>query len=139
MTAKYTPGPWFVALSDNATPAVLTKEVGLGFTRYMDFEEYADDLICWMPAEITKSFNSYKNARLISAAPDMVQALWYAGYLLYSIATEDNSRWTDEATDAVNLIKHVLKKADVLPYKPAGAVSPTSPAPAAKSTEGDSA
>lgn len=70
---QHTPGPWFLAYSDNATPHILTKD--MRFTHHYDDDEVRDALVCIMPAEITKSFNSIANARLIAAAPELLDAL----------------------------------------------------------------
>lgn len=66
---RWTPGPWYLRLSDNATPHIehgdcLFDEVGELRNR-----------ICVMPAEITQSYNSLANGRLIAAAPELFEAL----------------------------------------------------------------
>lgn len=68
--SKHTPGPWHVILSDNATPHV-THEHGYNFTDISD----VSSRVCVMPAEITYSYNSLANARLIAAAPELLEAL----------------------------------------------------------------
>lgn len=79
MTTKTarTPGPWFVAMSDNATPHILTKD--LGFTHHCDRDEVLAALVCYMPAEIMQSFNSAANAAFIVRAANshdtLVEAL----------------------------------------------------------------
>lgn len=67
---KHTPGPWHVILSDNATPHV-THEHGSDFTDISD----VSSRVCVMPAEITYGYNSLANARLIAAAPELLEAL----------------------------------------------------------------
>jgi hypothetical protein len=64
---KHTPGPWFLRLSDNGTPLIEFGPVwAKGSLSYR---------ICAMPAEIMQPLNSYANARLIAAAPDLLDAL----------------------------------------------------------------
>ena len=67
---KFTPGPWQVKMSNNATPYIMHKQ---GFDR-TDIEEVSS-IVCIMPAEIRESFNSLANANLIAAAPDMFDTL----------------------------------------------------------------
>jgi len=61
LIARATAGPLCVSLSDNATPHI-----------YANGGEWRDgpsgDLICVMPAEISKSYNSFNNATFIAAA-----------------------------------------------------------------------
>ena len=64
---KHTPGPWTIHGSDNATPHVMRD----GAADIHDLNK----LICAMPAEISQSFNSWANARLIAAAPELLAAL----------------------------------------------------------------
>lgn len=78
MTTKaHTPTPWFVAMSDNATPHILTKD--MGFTHHYDRDEVLAALVCYMPAEIMQSFNSVANAehivRCVNSHDDLVAAL----------------------------------------------------------------
>ncbi len=66
---KHTPGPWYMRLSDNATPHIehgdcLRGEIGMLKNR-----------VCVMPSEIMHDYNSLANARLIAAAPEMLEAL----------------------------------------------------------------
>lgn len=68
--SKHTKGPWHVVLSDNATPHIM-HENGHDFT---DISEISS-CVCVMPAEITYSYNSLANARLIAAAPELLEAL----------------------------------------------------------------
>lgn len=70
---KHTEGPWHVALSDNATPHIVAKD--LGFIHHWEPREVDDVLVCVMPAEIMKSYNSRANALLIAAAPDLLLAV----------------------------------------------------------------
>lgn len=64
---KHTPGPWQIIGSDNATPHIMTHEAAGILDR--------EFLVCAMPAEISHSYNSWANARLIAAAPDLLEAL----------------------------------------------------------------
>lgn len=66
---KHTPGPWEMLLSDNATPFILH-----GKDAHLYDIDDLDRLVCVMPAEIMKDFNSFANARLIAAAPDLLEA-----------------------------------------------------------------
>lgn len=68
--SKHTPGPWKVVLSDNATPHVQHIH-GVDWTYVCDLSSR----VCVMPAEITSSYNSLANARLIAAAPELLEAL----------------------------------------------------------------
>lgn len=67
---KHTPGPWHVVMSDNATPFI-QHECGDDWTDIDD----RTSRVCHMPAEIMESFNSLNNARLIAAAPELLEAL----------------------------------------------------------------
>jgi hypothetical protein len=66
---KHTPGPWGMRLSDNATPFIHHGKDALLY----DIDD-PDHLVCVMPAEITRGFNSFANARLIAAAPELLEA-----------------------------------------------------------------
>lgn len=68
--SKHTPGPWTMRLSDNATPFILH-----GGNAYLYDIDDLDHLICVMPAKIMRDFNSFANAKLIAAAPEMLDAL----------------------------------------------------------------
>ena len=65
--SKHTKGPWHVVLSDNATPFI-QNECGDDWTDIND----RSSRICHMPAEIMEDFNSMNNARLIAAAPELL-------------------------------------------------------------------
>jgi len=67
---KATPGPWRISLSDNATPHICCNNGS-----WDDFVD-EDTLVCTMPAEIMKAYNSLANAHLIAAAPDLYEALY---------------------------------------------------------------
>lgn len=70
--SAHTPGPWAMRLSDNATPYITHGKCADGS------EPGLDDLanrICVMPAEISQSYNSFANARLIAAVPELLEAL----------------------------------------------------------------
>jgi hypothetical protein len=69
MSAQHTPGPWHLRLSNNATPHIEHGDC------FRDEVGELDNRICVMPAEIVQSFNSFANARLIAAAPDLLEAL----------------------------------------------------------------
>lgn len=56
---KHTNQQLKIMMSDNATPHIMT-------TRALDIDDL-DNLICWMPAEITRKFNSLANARRLVA------------------------------------------------------------------------
>ena len=68
--SKHTPGPWHVVMSDNATPFI-QHENGHDWTDIDD----RTSRVCHMPAEIVENFNSLNNARLIAAAPELLEAL----------------------------------------------------------------
>jgi hypothetical protein len=65
---RHTRGPWHLIMSDNATPHI-THEGG----DHTDIDDLSAR-VCIMPAEIMQSFNSLANARLISAAPELLHA-----------------------------------------------------------------
>jgi len=65
---SHTPGPWHVVGSDNATPHIMHEG---GKDRY-DIDDHTS-IVCVMPAEILHSYNSWANARLIAAAPDLLE------------------------------------------------------------------
>lgn len=72
-TAVHTPGPWHVVVSDNGTPHI-QHEQGDDWTDINDL----GSRVCVMPAEIMQSFNAFANARLIAAAPDLLEfAQWF--------------------------------------------------------------
>lgn len=68
--SKHTPGPWEMRLSDNATPFIQH-----GKDAYLHDIDDPDHLVCVMPAKITRDFNSFANAYLIAAAPELLEAL----------------------------------------------------------------
>lgn len=72
MDTKHTPGPWSLRLSDNATPYITHGKCAHGYEP--DLNDLANR-ICVMPAEISTSYNSYANARLIAAAPELLAVL----------------------------------------------------------------
>lgn len=67
--AKHTPGPWHLRLSDNATPHIEHGDC------HLDEVGELANRVCVMPAEIDRSYNSFANARLIAAAPELLDAL----------------------------------------------------------------
>ncbi len=69
---KFTPGPWHLRLSDNATPHIEHGDC------LLDDVGELKNRICVMPSEIVQSFNSFANARLIAAAPELLEALEWA-------------------------------------------------------------
>ena len=69
MSTQHTPGPWHLRLSNNATPHIEHGDC------FRDEVGELDNRICVMPAEIVQSFNSFANARLIAAAPELLEAL----------------------------------------------------------------
>ena len=77
---KFTPGPWFFAYSDNATPHIVKYDLRL--THHHDDEVVDDCLICVMPSEIYRSYNSSANGRLIAEAPTLYRDLFDAALQL---------------------------------------------------------
>ncbi len=67
---KFTPGPWHVVLSDNATPFIQHE----GGQDWSDIDDRSSR-ICHLPAEVMEDFNSLNNAHLIASAPDLLLAL----------------------------------------------------------------
>jgi len=57
-------------MSDNATPHIMHK-CGHDWTDTGD----RSSIVCIMPPEILSNYNSLANARLIAAAPDLLEAL----------------------------------------------------------------
>lgn len=103
--SKHTPGPWHLVLSNNATPFVM-HEHGDDWT---DIQDLAS-IICIMPAEITRSYNSFANARLIAAAPELLQVLKDIEAMLNagldaSIVMDENSPMRDAMRDAIRKAK----------------------------------
>ena len=99
---KYTPtpGPWDLRISDNGTPYV---------THGGWAEDGIDDLsrrVCVMPAEITQSFNSYANARLISAAPELLEALQS---IVRSLSDQDDEGLIEHAEPMINARAAIAK------------------------------
>jgi hypothetical protein len=81
---KHTPGPWHWRLSANATVHIehgdcLPDEIGMLKNR-----------VCVMPAEIMHDYNSLANARLIAAAPEMLEALKGATYALETLQASES-------------------------------------------------
>lgn len=69
-----TKGPWFLRLSDNATPHIMHGKDPI-HGGIPEIDELANR-VCVMPAEIMQSYNSFNNAELICAAnPATVIAL----------------------------------------------------------------
>lgn len=103
--SKHTPGPWHLVLSNNATPFVM-HEHGDDWTDIQD----SASIICIMPAEITRSYNSFANARLIAAAPELLQVLKDIEAMLNagldaSIVMDENSPMRDAMRDAIRKAK----------------------------------
>ena len=96
---KHTPGPWTVHGSDNATPHVMRAGA-------LDIRDL-DKLICAMPAEISQSFNSWANARLIAAAPELLAALELAKRVL----PEDALAICPDANDTITGIGDIIDDA----------------------------
>lgn len=99
--SAHTPGPWHLVLSNNATPFVMHEH---GDDR-TDIQDLAS-IICIMPAEITRSYNSFANARLIAAAPELLQVLKDIEAMLNagldaSIVMDENSPMRDAMRDAI--------------------------------------
>jgi len=65
METQWTVGPWEMELTNNATPHIFK------YTGYGDEQE----TICYLPAEITKSYNSFNNSKLIALAPEMAEVI----------------------------------------------------------------
>lgn len=61
-----TKGPWFLRLSDNATPHIMHGKDPI-HGGIPEIDELAN-LVCVMPVEIMQSYNSFNNAKLICAA-----------------------------------------------------------------------
>jgi hypothetical protein len=110
--SKHTPGPWEMRLSDNATPFILH-----GKDAHLYDIDDLDHLVCVMPAEIMRDFNSFANANLIAAAPEMLEALKHCYDLLgrYEINRIDGDEIADEAA---SIIRSAITKAtgEVLPW-----------------------
>ena len=66
---KRTPGEWNVSLSDNATPHLYT---GDGSWR----DGPSGEFVAVMPAEISRSYNSYSNATYIASCAGNAEAGW---------------------------------------------------------------
>ena len=64
----YTKGPWYLRQSDNATVFIEHSDC------HLDAVGNIDNRICVMPVEITSKHNSLNNARLIAAAPELLEA-----------------------------------------------------------------
>jgi hypothetical protein len=99
MSAQHTPGPWHLRLSNNATPHIEHGDC------FRDEVGELDNRICVMPAEIVQSFNSFANARLIAAAPDLLEALQAA------LEALRGSAGFDEINNAKKQIKAAIDKA----------------------------
>jgi hypothetical protein len=87
MAAKHTPGPWVLRGSDNATPHILHQQHD---NPEQDISD-PDQLVCILPAEITRSYNSWANARLIASAPESHEANKLA--LMVLCALEKANDW----------------------------------------------
>ncbi len=66
---KRTQGEWTFNLSDNATPYILSKEQ----EHWPDLD--VDDSFLWFPSEISKSYNSFNNAKFTASAPQMASLI----------------------------------------------------------------
>lgn len=99
MNHIHTPGPWYLRLSDNATPYILHGD------SCADLNE-PEYLVCVMPAEIAHSYNSFANAKLIAAAPALFDALQNALAALESVSGEMTvgDRFTNAGQDAIDAL-----------------------------------
>lgn len=119
MSKKYTEGPWSMHLSDNATPYITHGE-----------SDGIDDLahrVCVMPAEIVTDYNSFANARLIAAAPELLEALvaltsnphHSLDDAIYSVREQEGEGWDGDSVKAwsaaVGAARAAIKKATGAP------------------------
>ena len=75
--AGHTPGPWSVAYHDGNDQAVVSGQ-------------HTEIATCWHHCVVELETQMQANARLISAAPDMLEALDYRGVPVF--AKRDNAR-----------------------------------------------
>ena len=90
---EFTPGPWKTTNTIGNKPAVESAD------------EKAHFVICYMPF-LTKE--TWANARLISAAPDMLDAL---ERLLPALVDEHGVPYEQDLEDRINAAKAVIAKA----------------------------
>lgn len=102
---QFTPGPWHVVLSDNATPHIMTEP---GSHESVDNDAA---FVCVMPAEIIRSYNSLANARLIASAPEMYEALEKEYELLLFANGYSDADIDIHGKTQTSRIKRVLAKA----------------------------
>ena len=97
---KHTPTPWSLSLSDNATPHIM-------HGNHQGYED-REHLVCWMPAEITRQYNSLENAkhivRCVNSHEALVEALRKITNLEHKLYGTD---W-EEITEAQNIAASAL-------------------------------
>lgn len=120
MSRQYTPGPWWAQENSAYGWSVLT---------YRDSES-ADNFrirdtgatICGLIGDHTEertSGNEEANARLIAAAPDLLEALQYAAQFLADeveqrgLAGSDMTDYQDEAAQALDRVEAAIAKARI--------------------------
>ena len=98
--SKHTPGPWVVGPVDDCTVTAVDSRGNRTIVAEIDGDYNEPDLWPIMEA----------NARLISAAPDLLEALkWAAGRLTYTRRIKGQN---DEFCDGVDMMNAAIAKAE---------------------------